>query len=249
MAKAPHPQSDLNRAFQTHDMSSNEEQLIKLKGVGDSLWVTVDTTRPVEALQNALVPTFERLTHLAANARVVIDSSGGDAVPEELIEALGRFLKERFQVGEVTGPQTNKKTVNKERIRHQDLGNAWHHYRSEALVIAGRVRSGQKIEANKHLIIMGDLNPGAEAVAGGDILILGTLAGLAQAGQPDNQRAVIMALQFRPTQVQIGGIVAAGIAPGEGGGPEIAFVENEAIVVSDYLKDNPFKQLTWPEVR
>jgi septum site-determining protein MinC len=230
-------------------MSSNEEQLIKLKGVGDSLWVTVDTTRPVEALQNALVPTFERLTHLAANARVVIDSSGDEAASEELIDTLGRFLKERFQVGEVTGPQAGKKTVRKERVRHQDMGNAWHHYRSEALVIAGRVRSGQKIEAKKHLIIMGDLNPGAEAVAGGDILILGTLAGLAQAGQPDNPSAVIMALKFRPTQVQIGGIVAAGIASGEGGGPEIACVENEAIVVSDYIKDNPFKQLTWPEVR
>lgn len=245
----PAPYTRPKPGIQTHYMSSNEEQLIKLKGVGDSLWVTVDTARPVEALQNALVPTFERLTHLAANARVVIDSNSDDAVPEQLIESLGRFLKERYQVGEVTGPQANKKNGSKERIRHQDMGNAWHHYRSEALVIAGRVRSGQKIEAKKHLIIMGDLNPGAEAVAGGDILILGTLSGKAQAGQPENSSAVILALQFRPTQVQIGGIVAAGIAPGEGGGAEIACVENEAIVVSDYIKDNPFKQLTWPEVR
>ncbi len=229
-------------------MNTTDEHLVKLKGVGDSLWLSVDATRSLEALQNAIIPAFERLGQLAVNARVIIDSSPSEEC-DQVIETLGPFLKERFRVKEVSKPPADKKTVSKARIRHQDVGNAWHHYRSEALVIAGRVRSGQKIEAKKHLVIMGDLNPGAEAVAGGDILILGTLSGKAQAGKPDNETAIIMALQFRPTQVQIGGIVAAGISSGESGAPEIACVENQAIVVCDYLKDNPFKRLTWPEVR
>jgi len=229
-------------------MNSNDDLPVRLKGVGDSLWVTIDPTQSVERLQAALIKHFERLKHLAVNARVIIDP-GQSTDSDQLIHELGVFLKDRFQVGQVSKPPEKKKTVNKERIRNQDMGNAWHHYRSEALMIAGRVRSGQKIVAKKHLIIMGDLNPGAEVVAGGDILVMGTLSGKAQAGQPDNEKAIVMALQFRPTQVQIGGIVAAGIASGGSGQPEFAYIDDQAIVVDDYLTNNPFKQLTWPEVR
>lgn len=233
-------------------MNTNEDLPVRIKGVGDSLWVSVDPARSLEHLQEALIKPFERLRHLAVNAKIVIDSSRPEESgepSEELIGNLGRFLQERFHVGHVSKPPEKKSGVNRERIRHQDLGNAWHHYRSEALIVAGRVRSGQKIAAKNHLIIMGDLNPGAEAVAGGDILVMGTLSGKAQAGQPDNEEAFIMALNFRPTQVQIGGIVAAGLCSGGNGSPEFACIENQAIVVCDYQKDNPFKQLTWPQVR
>ncbi len=229
-------------------MNSNNDLPVRLKGVGDSLWVTVDPSQSVEKLQGALIQPFERLKHLAVNARVIIDPGISENC-DQLIDELGQFLKDRFQVGQVSKPPEKKSTVSKERIRNQDLGNAWHHYRSEALMIAGRVRSGQKIAAKNHLIIMGDLNPGAEVVAGGDILVMGALSGKAQAGQPDNEAAIIMALQFRPTQVQIGGIVAAGLSAGATGTPEFAYIENQAIVVDDYLKNNPFRQLTWPEVR
>ena len=119
----------------------------------------------------------------------------------------------------------------------------------DTLVISGRVRSGQKVEARKHLVILGDLNPGAEAIAGGDIIVLGNLLGTALAGQPDNEKAVIIALDFRPTQVQIGGFIAAGIPSSPGIKPEIARIEDNAVVVEDYIKASPFKRLAWPEVR
>ena len=92
------------------------------------------------------------------------------------------------------------------------------------------------------------LNPGAEAIAGGDIVVIGNLLGTALAGQPDNEKAVIIALDFRPTQVQIGGFVAAGIPSSPGIKPEIARIEDNCVVVEDYVKASPFKRLAWPEV-
>ncbi len=221
---------------------------VKLKGVGDSLLVTIDPTLPVERLQEALVKPFERLKHLAINARVILDP-GEHEDCDRLIETLGEFLKTRFQVGHVSKPLAKNRPVNKNRIRQQDMGNSWHHYRSDVLMVAGRVRSGQKINARRHLLIMGDLNPGAEVTAGGDIIILGSLQGKASAGQPDNEEAIIMALEFKPTQIQIGGFVAAGVPGSTGKSPEFAFIEGNAIVVDDYIKANPFKRLAWPEVR
>ncbi len=222
---------------------------VKLKGVGDSLWVTVDDSLPVDELKNALHKPFERLKQLAVNARIILDS-GNNPVDGKLIEELGGYLKEQFHVGVVTGPPQKPKPEVRNK-RTEELGSAWHSHQSEALIIAGRVRSGQKLQADKHLIIMGDLNPGAEAIAGGDIIVLGSLMGTAIAGQPDNEGAIIMALDFRPTQVQIGGLAAAGSAGfgGSGKTPEFAMIENNKIVVMDYAAANPFKRFAWPEVR
>jgi hypothetical protein len=88
--------------------------------------------------------------------------------------------------------------------------------------MTGRVRSGQKICAKRHFLLMGDLNPGSEVVAGGDIVILGSLRGKAIAGHPDNPGALILALDFRPTQIQIGPYVAAGLPPAKAGLCEFA---------------------------
>jgi septum site-determining protein MinC len=230
-------------------MDQKEEPPVKLKGVGDSLWVSVNPSLPVDQLKQELVKPFERLRHLAINARIILDMGRDDEEIDRLIETLGAYLKTEFQVGHVSKPNAPRQSEHKNRIRQQDAGNAWHHYRNDGLVIAGRVRSGQKIQAKKHLIILGDLNPGAEVTAGGDIIIMGCLQGKAAAGQPDNEDAIIVALEFKPTQIQIGGFVAAGMSESAGSRPEFACVEGNAIVVDDYTKGNPFKRLAWPEVR
>jgi septum site-determining protein MinC len=117
------------------------------------------------------------------------------------------------------------------------------------LVLAGRVRSGQRVTAERHLVIMGDVNPGAEVLAGGDVVVLGSLKGTAIAGQPDNEESIVFALDFRPTQIQIGSYVAAGLPTSPERIAEFAHVEEDTIVVDNYLEVNPFGRLPWPQVR
>lgn len=225
---------------------------VRLKGVGDSLWITLDASLPAEELKQELCKPFERLRHLAVNARIILDP-GEKPVDDQLIDDLGAFLKERFQVGRVSRPPQPKKQAPKQAgprgETNRDPQNPWLHKSGDSLVIAGRVRSGQKVEARRHLVILGDLNPGAEAIAGGDIIILGSLLGTAAAGQPDNESAIVLALDLRPTQVQIGGYVAAGSASSAGKKPEFASLKDNRIVIADYLQDSPFKRLAWPETR
>lgn len=219
---------------------------VKLKGVGDGFWVTLDPSKPEELLKDEIAKLFERLKHLAINARVVIDvgdAGGADA----LVNSLGAFLKKRFDVGVVTRPP-EKRVIPVERIRQRDLSRGWTHRRSDVLMLRGRVRSGQNIEAKKHLIITGDVNPGAQISAGGDILVMGRLLGQVHAGRPENDDAMVLALDFRPTQVMIGEHVAAGGGGKTDGRVEFASVVNGAILVQDYLKSNPFGRIPWPEV-
>ncbi|MBF0117524.1 MAG: septum site-determining protein MinC [Desulfobacterales bacterium] len=230
------------------DINQNQSSVpVRLKGVGDSLWVSFDPTQPIDVLQSELRKVFERMKQLVVNSRVILDP-GDQEEYRNLIEILGGFLKDTFNVGSVSPPP--KKRINTNNIdRQKDVKEEWHHHKSDVLMLAGRVRSGQKVTAKKNLIILGDVNPGGEVIAGGDIIIIGCLFGTAAAGQPDNEESLVFALDFRPTQVQIGGFVAAGLPSSCGKTSEFAIVENGSVVVKDYLKANPFSRLPWPEAR
>lgn len=99
-------------------------------------------------------------------------------------------------------------------------------------IIRSTVRSGQHVTHRGDLIIIGDVNPGATIVAGGDVMVFGWLRGAVQAGQPDDLTRTISSLKFQPTQIRIGAIIALGDAAGDG--PEIARVEDQQIVVDSW---------------
>ncbi|PKN61980.1 MAG: septum site-determining protein MinC [Deltaproteobacteria bacterium HGW-Deltaproteobacteria-15] len=230
-------------------MKKREEiSSVKLKGVGDGISVSLDPSQPIETLQSDLKTAFERLRHVACNAKVILEP-GGEEDHKELIDTLASFLKKNFGVGSVTGP-ARKRDVSEEQVRQQDVFQSWRNRRSEALILSGRVRSGQHVTARKHLVLLGDVNPGGEVIAGGDILILGSLCGTAAAGQPDRQEAIVLALDFRPMQVQIAGVIETNFSSTAGfGQAEFARAKGGSIVIENYLKAGPFKRLSWPEVR
>ncbi|HNB21616.1 MAG TPA: septum site-determining protein MinC, partial [Candidatus Melainabacteria bacterium] len=66
------------------------------------------------------------------------------------------------------------------------------------------LRSGQSVSHQGHLVIIGDVNPGAEVVAEGDITVWGALRGIARAGVGGNNDAEIRALRLQPIQIRIG---------------------------------------------
>ncbi len=76
------------------------------------------------------------------------------------------------------------------------------------LYIRRTIRSGQSISSDGNIVIIGDVNPGAEIIAKGDITVWGILAGIAHAGKDGNNYARIRALKLNPVQIRIGEIFA-----------------------------------------
>jgi septum site-determining protein MinC len=220
---------------------------VRLKGVGNRLWLTVEPGTPIERIQKELVRLFEPLKHLAGATRVVLDTGDGREGDDRFLQ-IETYLKDVFNLNQILTPP-KKGSSEEKRLRMKNSPNIISPTFNDTLVLAGRVRSGQSVHARKHLVIMGDVNPGCDLTAGGDILVIGSLCGTAAAGQTDNGDAIILALDFRPTQVKIGGVVAAGLAGSGQEGPEYAHLENGAIVVDDYLAANPFKRIPWPVMR
>ena len=78
---------------------------------------------------------------------------------------------------------------------------------SETKFHRGSVRSGQKIEFEGSIIVLGDVNDGAEVIAGENIVILGILRGLAHAGAKGNKDAMIAASSIEAPQLRIANVV------------------------------------------
>lgn len=103
----------------------------------------------------------------------------------------------------------------------------------EGLFRKRTVRSGQTVQYNGHVTILGDVNPGGQVVAGGDVVIWGRLRGTVHAGATGDDDAAVCALMLAPTQLRIGTHIAR--SPEEDARepdvPEIAKVQDNGIVV------------------
>jgi septum site-determining protein MinC len=106
-----------------------------------------------------------------------------------------------------------------------------------AILVRRTLRSGQALHHAGHVVVIGDVNPGAEIIAGGDVLVWGRLRGIVHAGAGGDDTAIVCALMLAPTQLRISRHIAR--SPGaeldqeheNRAGPEVAFVQDGQIVV------------------
>jgi len=101
------------------------------------------------------------------------------------------------------------------------------------LIVRRSLRSGQKVEHGGDVLVLGDVNKDAEVVAVGNIIVMGTLRGIARAGALGDESAVVVALRMEPQQIRIGKKLAVSedserVSPGY---PELARVEDGMIVL------------------
>ena len=78
---------------------------------------------------------------------------------------------------------------------------------SETKFHKGSLRSGQRIVEDRSIVVIGDVNAGAEVIATDNIVVLGTLRGLAHAGAKGNKKAIIAAGRLDTAQMRIANIV------------------------------------------
>lgn len=100
----------------------------------------------------------------------------------------------------------------------------------EAILVQRTLRSGHNINFIGHVVVIGDVNPGAEIIAGGNVVVWGRLRGTVHAGADGNQEAVICALDLSPMQLRIADQVSVAPSQKKKSQPEIArLVDNRVI--------------------
>ncbi|MHC1785037.1 MAG: septum site-determining protein MinC [Anaerolineaceae bacterium] len=104
----------------------------------------------------------------------------------------------------------------------------------EAVFVQRTLRSGFSLQTKGHAVVVGDVNPGAEIIAGGSIIIWGKVRGSVHAGAEGNQAVVVCAMELTPTHLKIADEDApAHIKKGKSH-PEMAFIQNGQIVFESW---------------
>jgi septum site-determining protein MinC len=102
--------------------------------------------------------------------------------------------------------------------------------RQEAAYVRRTLRSGRSVRHNGHVIVVGDVNAGAEVIADGDVVVWGRLRGTVHAGADGDTTAIVCALDLSPTQLRIAGYIATSPARKGEPRPELARVKDGHIV-------------------
>lgn len=110
------------------------------------------------------------------------------------------------------------------------VSNAY--FDAQSIFINNTVRSGQRIECEGDVVVVGDVNPGAEIIAGGSIAVFGRLRGLAHAGCSGRRDVCVAAVGMHPKQLRLSGrVVTFPKEREEVDGPEIAELKEGKVVI------------------
>lgn len=107
------------------------------------------------------------------------------------------------------------------------------------ILVHRTLRSGQNLSYNGNIVILGDVNPGAEVIATGDVIVMGSLRGVVHAGVTGDKNSVVVALKLLPTQLRIANHITR--APdGEanaGQDAEMASLKDGVVTIETFLPD------------
>jgi septum site-determining protein MinC len=214
---------------------------ITIKGTSDGLIINLGLG-PLDKVVEEVEARLRAKASFFRGGRVSLHVAGR-ALSADQLESIGLLLEElgmSLWAVESDHPETlvAARELGLEAMAHRQpeaRGEAVQMGRPEmsaGLVVRRTIRSGQTVHHAGHIVVIGDVNPGAELVAGGDVVVWGRLRGTAHAGAMGDEDAVICALQLTPSQIRIGSLIAR---PPERGQPpdvpEIATVQNGQIVV------------------
>ncbi len=223
---------------------------VSFKGTREGLCITLGEGGWHDLL-NELAMQLERPSAQAffRGARVLLETGDRAVAVAELEELIALLAQHNMVLSSIIGEPTAQQALDQlqtsipapETIESGDedplaVDNVPLGEEPQALFVHRTVRSGQVIHHPGTVVIFGDVNPGAEVIAEGDVLVWGKLRGVVHAGASGDESAIVGALILAPTQLRIGGQIAR--AP-DGKRPnnapaEIARVRGSQIVVEPW---------------
>ncbi len=209
---------------------------VQFKGIRDGILVTLgEGTWP--ELRSALLEQVTAQADFLRGARLALDV-GSHILRAAELGHLRDILSERGMTlwAILSNSPTTESTA-------QTLGLATRIYRPRperpvsslettvqdgepGLLVRRTLRSGYRLQSSGHVIVVGDVNPGAEIIAGGDVIVWGRLKGVVHAGADGNEQAIVCALDLSPTQLRIAGQIATTPQRRGKSQPEMAELKN-----------------------
>ena len=203
---------------------------VVIKGNKSGIRLVLDKDIPFDELQKEIADKFESSAEFLGNAQVAITFEGRELSEDEEAVIL-QCISEHSNLDVVCVIDNDKK---REEYFTKSLNERLMEMNSNSgQFFKGNLRSGQVMEFETSIIILGDVNAGAQVVSTGNVIILGALNGTVYAGASGRQNCFVVALKMNPMQIRIGDVIARSSdektePPKE---PQIAYLDNGRIYV------------------
>jgi septum site-determining protein MinC len=220
---------------------------ITIKGVKEGLLIALDESAEWLAVTQTLAGRLDEQPAFFSGARVVLDVGTRPVRKDEMSGIKALFDRRNMQLISVTsGSDTTLDAAGALDIRavpvngqpQPGLDTVPFNPEEEGtpgVMIRRTLRSGRVVYSAGHALIVGDVNPGAEIVAVGDVIVWGRLRGNVHAGAEGDQSAQVCALDMTPNQLRIAGLIAVSPADKKHKPkPEIALIRDGRIVVEEW---------------
>ncbi len=214
----------------------NQENYVIFKGTADGITLVFDAKADFDIIKEQLEQKVEAAGHFFNQVKTSIAFCGREFSHEEeqeLIEIIVEHTNMEITFVKLENIATADVEKLKEELASREevpMHKVTHYHK-------GSLRNGQRISIDGTVIIIGDINPGAEVVATGSIIVLGQLKGLAHAGCNGEQEAIVSALYMAPVQLRIAGEIVIFPDEKKNGNkpPEYAFVKDGTIFVENLM--------------
>ena len=217
-------------------------QTVAIKGVKDGLLISLNDAEEWQGVMADLAARIDQQSSFFAGARITLDVGARPVRKDELGSA--KALLERRGLTLYAVMSESKTTIDSASALdlRANLVNAGQQDQNTSatqeedgpfgVMIRRTLRSGRTVRSQGHVVVFGDVNPGAEIIADGDVIVWGRLRGNVHAGASGDESALVCALDMIPTQLRIAGYIS--ISPSDKRHkpkPEMALIRDSRIVV------------------
>lgn len=210
---------------------------IVIKGNKYGIAVILNEEMPFSELKQEIAEKFRESSKFFGDAQMAASFEGRKLSSEEEREILD-IIAENSELKIVCVLDTDKE---REEIFKKSLNERLNELSTQTgQFYKGILRSGQVLESEESIVVLGDVNQGSKIISKGNVIVLGSLRGTVFAGAAGNENAFVVALEMDAMQIRIGDVVARSSDSKKKKvekEPKIAYVENGNIYIDELCRD------------
>lgn len=207
---------------------------IIIKGNKDGIIVEIDLNKfdNFDKMLDSLLEKLSKGKQFYKNSSIYISTNLSDLSKSD-IEKLNDKLINEICVSEIIFEDINNKKDEKSESNRIFDGIS----EGRTKFFRKTIRGGQSINFHGNIVIIGDVNSGSEVHAAGNIIVIGAIKGNIFAGEGGNSNAIIAAFSLQPEILKIGDIITISPDSDKPQYPEVAYVNDNEIIVEPYLNN------------
>jgi septum site-determining protein MinC len=218
--------------------------MIQIKGIREGLLVTLGEG-DWSALQVDLLHHFDQKIEFLKGGKIYLDvgnqvlhavemSRLRDAISERNLILWGVLSNSPTteQTAQLLGLATRLSRPSRQTQFRESISPSTHlRNGDEAIFVKKTLRSGSSLKHPTSIVVVGDVNPGAEIIAGGSIFVWGHLRGNIHAGADGDIEGCVYALDLCPSMLRIADLIASPITKRAKPQPEVARIHDGKVII------------------